>query len=342
MEAALWHSWTNQQTTTSSRQEAPCMTFWFRRRLFPQTSPHWEISHPTAPTVPRGSKKNRERACNFRTANMRILPWAFTSKKTCDLARLKQSRPPTASRWARRPPPLPGMISDRSSPSFPCFLFLLPSWKSEVRTFAGSPWSRLHPTRLPPQMASPGPARTARILRRLAAQSLFQRKSLVFKSGLPAAARSQWSGPPRTRSSFPRFFLPRLNSRFLRPRQALHLSSSLCGTLWARPSREATLQNGRGLHPNELLFDEHTMNRRATILTISCGAALLFTSATTRAPAQEAGPMRPASPATLPVPMPVNKPELPPVPPEEIIRRFAAKEDEMFRGEAPDDHFGRD
>jgi len=41
--------------------------------------------------------------------------------------------------------------------------------------------------------------------------------------------------------------------------------------------------------------------------------------------------MRPASPATLPVPMPVNKPEPPPVPPEEIIRRFAAKEDEMFR-----------
>src|SRR5882672_7266136 len=93
MEAALWHSWTNQQTTTSSRQEAPCMTFWFRRRLFPQTCPHWEISHPTAPTVPRGSKKNRERACNFRTANMRILPRAFTSKKHCGSPRLKQSRP---------------------------------------------------------------------------------------------------------------------------------------------------------------------------------------------------------------------------------------------------------
>jgi len=108
MEAALWHSWTNQQTTTSSRQAAPCMTFWFRRRLFPQTSPRWEISHPTAPTVPRGSKKNRERACNFRTANMRILPRAFTSKKPCGSARLKQSRPPTASRWARRPPPVRG------------------------------------------------------------------------------------------------------------------------------------------------------------------------------------------------------------------------------------------
>ena len=47
--------------------------------------------------------------------------------------------------------------------------------------------------------------------------------------------------------------------------------------------------------------------------------------------AQEAGPMRPTSPAALPVPMPVNKPEPPPVPPEEIIRRFAAKEDEMLR-----------
>src|SRR6266850_3610143 len=258
MEAALWHSWTNQQTTTSSRQEAPCMTFWFRRRLFPQTSPHREISHPTVPTVPRGSKKNRERACNFRTANMRILPWAFTSKKPCGSARLKQSRPPTASRWARRPPPLPGMISDRSRPSFPCFLFLLPSWKSEVRTFAGSPRSRLHPTRLPPQMASPGPARTARILRPLAAQSLFPRKSHVFKSGLLVAARSQWSGPPRTRSSFPRFFPLRLNSRFRRPRQALHLSSSRCGTLSVRPSREPTVQNGHGLHPSELWFDKQT------------------------------------------------------------------------------------
>lgn len=46
--------------------------------------------------------------------------------------------------------------------------------------------------------------------------------------------------------------------------------------------------------------------------------------------AQDAGPMQPAGSAKLPAPLP-NKPETPPLPPEEIIRRFAAKEDEMLR-----------
>jgi hypothetical protein len=41
--------------------------------------------------------------------------------------------------------------------------------------------------------------------------------------------------------------------------------------------------------------------------------------------------MRPPANATLPVPLPAKTPEPPPVPPEEIIRRFAAKEDEMLR-----------
>ncbi len=41
--------------------------------------------------------------------------------------------------------------------------------------------------------------------------------------------------------------------------------------------------------------------------------------------------MRPPEHATIPAPLPVNKPEPPAIPPEEIIRRFAAKEDEMFR-----------
>jgi len=41
--------------------------------------------------------------------------------------------------------------------------------------------------------------------------------------------------------------------------------------------------------------------------------------------------MTPAAPVTRPIPIPANRPEPPPVPPEEIIRRFAAKEDEMLR-----------
>jgi hypothetical protein len=75
------------------------------------------------------------------------------------------------------------------------------------------------------------------------------------------------------------------------------------------------------------------MNRHSTILTICCGAALLFVVGVSIVDAQDAGPgpMRPTTPAALPAPMPVNKPESPPVPPEEIIRRFAAKEDEMLR-----------
>ena len=41
--------------------------------------------------------------------------------------------------------------------------------------------------------------------------------------------------------------------------------------------------------------------------------------------------MRPVTPTTRPAPVSENKPEPPPIPAEEIIRRFAAKEDEMLR-----------
>jgi len=47
--------------------------------------------------------------------------------------------------------------------------------------------------------------------------------------------------------------------------------------------------------------------------------------------AQVAGPMTPPASTRLPPPLPPTKPEPPSIPPEEIIRRFAAKEDEMFR-----------
>src|ERR1700687_2764430 len=73
------------------------------------------------------------------------------------------------------------------------------------------------------------------------------------------------------------------------------------------------------------------MNRRSIIMAPFLAVAALLAFAMVSARAQDAGPMTPTSRATLPAPMPVNKPEPPPVPPEEIIRRFAAKEDEMLR-----------
>jgi hypothetical protein len=72
------------------------------------------------------------------------------------------------------------------------------------------------------------------------------------------------------------------------------------------------------------------MNRYSIIVATYSAVAMLLAPIMVPAHAQEAGPMTPTSRATLPVPMPVNKPEPPPVPPEEIIRRFAAKEDEML------------
>ena len=47
--------------------------------------------------------------------------------------------------------------------------------------------------------------------------------------------------------------------------------------------------------------------------------------------AQGAGPMTPRASTKFPLPPPAEKPEPPSIPPEEIIRRFAAKEDEMSR-----------
>jgi hypothetical protein len=73
------------------------------------------------------------------------------------------------------------------------------------------------------------------------------------------------------------------------------------------------------------------MNRRSTIALSLCSVAVLFVAGTSFGHAQDGGPMKPPTNATLPVPLPARKPEPPPVPPEEIIRRFAAKEDEMLR-----------
>ncbi|MCU1341829.1 MAG: hypothetical protein JWN92_1252, partial [Candidatus Acidoferrum typicum] len=90
------------------------------------------------------------------------------------------------------------------------------------------------------------------------------------------------------------------------------------------------LQNTRSLHQIGLRIDAPKMNRDSIITGVSCLLALIA-FATIPAHAQQAGPLTPAAPVTRPAPIPANKPEAPPVPPEEIIRRFAAKEDEFLR-----------
>jgi hypothetical protein len=64
-----------------------------------------------------------------------------------------------------------------------------------------------------------------------------------------------------------------------------------------------------------------------------CSIALLLLCSAILAPAQDSGPMRPPRPADTPFPAPAasSKPEAPPMAPAEMIRRIAAKEDEMAR-----------
>jgi hypothetical protein len=73
------------------------------------------------------------------------------------------------------------------------------------------------------------------------------------------------------------------------------------------------------------------MLQRANLLA-ACGAlALLFGAAPRALRAQGGGPMEPPESSRFPAPPPPSKPEPPSLPPDEIIRRFAAKEDEMVR-----------
>ncbi len=73
------------------------------------------------------------------------------------------------------------------------------------------------------------------------------------------------------------------------------------------------------------------MGRTSTLLT-ACGAlALIFSAAPLSVRAQGPGPMQPPESTKFPTPPPAAKPEPPTLPPDEIIRRFAAKEDEMAR-----------
>ncbi len=73
------------------------------------------------------------------------------------------------------------------------------------------------------------------------------------------------------------------------------------------------------------------MMMRSNFLSALCALAMLVTAVPVALRAQDAGPMRPPDSTKFPTPPPPSKPETSALPPEEIIRRFAAKEDEMIR-----------
>jgi hypothetical protein len=58
---------------------------------------------------------------------------------------------------------------------------------------------------------------------------------------------------------------------------------------------------------------------------------LVFAAAPALLRAQVAGPMTPPESEKLPAALPASKPDVPALPPDEIIRRFASKEEEMAR-----------
>src|SRR6202521_313261 len=76
-------------------------------------------------------------------------------------------------------------------------------------------------------------------------------------------------------------------------------------------------------------MEADSMIQRSNLLA-ACGAlALALAAAPALRRAQGAGPMQPPESTKFPAPPPLSKPEPPTLPPDEIIRRFAAKEDEM-------------
>ena len=73
------------------------------------------------------------------------------------------------------------------------------------------------------------------------------------------------------------------------------------------------------------------MIQRSNLLAACCALALVLAAAPASLRAQGAGPMQPPESTKFPTPPPPSKPDPPTLPPDEIIRRFAAKEDEMVR-----------
>ena len=73
------------------------------------------------------------------------------------------------------------------------------------------------------------------------------------------------------------------------------------------------------------------MIQRPNLVVAFCALILALAAAPRSVRAQAAGPMQPPESTKFPAPPPPLKPDPPTLPPDEIIRRFAAKEDEMVR-----------
>jgi hypothetical protein len=76
-------------------------------------------------------------------------------------------------------------------------------------------------------------------------------------------------------------------------------------------------------------METDSMLQRSNLVAGCCALALVLAGAPASLRAQGAGPMQPPESTKFPAPPPPGKPEPPTLPPDEIIRRFAAKEDEM-------------
>lgn len=73
------------------------------------------------------------------------------------------------------------------------------------------------------------------------------------------------------------------------------------------------------------------MIEKPNFLAICCVLALALSASPALLRAQGAGPMQPPESTKFPAPPPPGMPEPPALPPDELIRRFASKEDEMAR-----------
>ena len=73
------------------------------------------------------------------------------------------------------------------------------------------------------------------------------------------------------------------------------------------------------------------MIQRSNVLVMCCALAVILAAGTVSLRAQAAGPMEPPESTKFPTPPAPGKPEPPTLAPDDIIRRFAAKEDEMVR-----------
>jgi hypothetical protein len=71
------------------------------------------------------------------------------------------------------------------------------------------------------------------------------------------------------------------------------------------------------------------MIQKPYLIAAFCALALVLYAVPVPLHAQAAGPMQPPESTKFPAPPPPAKPEAPTLPPDEIIRRFTAKEDEM-------------